>query len=185
MAHATACTWDDWLALPETDDGRRYELVDGQLVVSAAPGYRHQRVLNVLQTHLTNWSWEHGGQVLPGPFDVYVTEGNYYEPDLLFVRDERRHLFEERGLAGPPDLVVEVSSPTSRQRDEGVKRLRYGEAGVSEYWFVDLDRDEVVVHRLGPDGYGQPDVYRPGDALESTAAPGFVLAVDELLGPAG
>lgn len=185
MAHATTCTWNDWLALPEADNGRRYELVDGQLVVSAAPGYRHQRALNVLQTHLTNWTWDHGGQVLPGPFDVYVTEGNYYEPDLLFVREERRHLFEERGLRGPPDLVVEVSSPASRDYDMGTKRQRYEEAGVGEYWFVDLDRDEVASYHLTSEGYGEPDVRRRGDVLESTAARGFTLAVDTLLGPGG
>lgn len=48
---------------------------------------------------MTNWAWEHGGQVLPGPFDVYVTEGNYYEPDLIYVRPERLNLIGERAMA--------------------------------------------------------------------------------------
>jgi Uma2 family endonuclease len=114
MRTATGCSWEDWLALPEADGGRRYELVDGELVVSPAPGYRHQRVLNLLQTDLTNWAREHGGQVLPGPFDVYVSEGNYYKPDLIYVAPERVPLIEERGLPAAPDLVLEVSSPQTR-----------------------------------------------------------------------
>lgn len=62
------------------------ELVDGELVVSPSPGYRHQRVVNLVQTDVTMWAREHGGQVLPGPFDAYLTEGNSCERDLIDVR---------------------------------------------------------------------------------------------------
>lgn len=180
MPTATGCSWEDWLALPEAVDGRRYELIDGELVVSPSPGYRHQRVLNLVQTDLTNWAREHGGQVLPGPFDVYLTEGNYYEPDLIYVAPERVELIGERGLPAAPDLVVEISSPHTRRGDLGVKRDRYEQAGVGEYWFVDLDADQVLVHRRDADGYAVAALGR-GDVVTAGVADGFRLEVARIL----
>lgn len=181
MATATGCSWEDWLALPEAVDGRRHELVDGELVVSPSPGLRHQRVLNLVQTDLTVWAREHGGQVLPGPFDVYVTEGNYYAPDLLYVASERVGLLGERGLPAAPDLVVEISSPHTRRRDLGVKRDRYEQAGVGEYWFVDLDAEQVLLHRRDAEGFGAVAALGRGDVVASVAAPGFNLPVARVL----
>lgn len=182
MRTATGCSWEDWLALPETTDGRRYELVDGELVVSPSPGYRHQRVVNLLQTDLTMWAREHGGQVLPGPFDIYLTEGNYYEPDLIYVRPEPVGLIGERGMPAAPDLVVEVSSPHTRRRDLLVKRDRYEQAGVLEYWFVDLDAERVLVHRRGEGGWAAAAALERGDTVEAVATPGFSVPAARILG---
>jgi Uma2 family endonuclease len=177
----TGLTWSELQTWP--DDGNRYELIDGELHVSPAPSFRHQRVVNVLQTDLTIWVRAHGGQVLGGPFDVYVHEREYVEPDILLVRAERVHLFTEQRLPVPPDLVVEVSSPSTRRVDLGAKRALYERFGVPEYWFVDLDLDgeAVVVHRLGTDGYGEPRRAVRGEDLDVLAAPGLVLPVARVL----
>jgi Uma2 family endonuclease len=174
-------TWTDLQARPE--DGNRYELLDGELVVSPSPGLRHQETVAELLTELHLWARAHGGKALAGPFDVYVHEREFTEPDVLYVRPERTHLFEERRIAAPPDLLVEVSSPSTRARDLGVKRDIYERFAVPEYWFVDLDADVVLVHRLDAGAYGQPEVVGPGDTLQPGACPGLVIPARGLLPP--
>jgi Uma2 family endonuclease len=121
-------------------------------------------------------------QAWPEDGNRYVHEREYTEPDVLFVRADRVGLFEQRRIAAPPDLVVEVSSPSTRHRDLGAKRDLYERFGVPEYWFVDLDRDRLVVHRLAEGGYGEPAVYERGDTVSPLAAPGLVLPLDRILG---
>lgn len=176
-----AVTWTDLQTWPE--DGNRYELLDGGLVVSPAPGLRHQDAVAEILLVLRSWAHEHGGKALVGPFDVYVHEREFSEPDVLYVRPERVGLFDERRIAVPPDLVVEVSSPSTRDRDLGVKRDLYERFGVPEYWFVDLDRDEVRVFRLVDGSYGRARLLGPGDSLEPAACPGLTVAVDRVLPP--
>ncbi|CAN5817165.1 Uma2 family endonuclease [soil metagenome] len=176
-----ALTWSELQTWP--DDGLRYELIDGALQVSPAPSYRHQRVVNRISADLTVWADQHGGQVLSGPFDVYVHEREYVEPDLLFVCAERVHLFTERRLPAPPDLVVEVSSPSTHSVDAGAKRDLYERFAVPEYWLVDLDADMVLVHRLGAGagGYAVPSRRARGDVLDCVGAPGFDSPVARIL----
>lgn len=92
---------------------------------------------------------------------------------------------EERRIRVGPDLVVEVSSPSTRDRDLGLKRDVYERLGVTEYWFVDLESATIVVHRLEAGRYPSPEVLRRGEMLMSSALPGFRLAVDELLATPG
>lgn len=88
------------------------------------------------------------GQLFPGPIDVLFGEGDYLEPDLAFVRGDRAHLVSDRGIEGPPDLVVEILSPSTAHRDRGIKLERYRHFGVPEYWIVDIDGRSVEVWRL-------------------------------------
>jgi Uma2 family endonuclease len=175
----TGLTWSELQTWPE--DGNRYELIDGELHVNAAPSFRHQRVVGLLSFELGLWARAHGGQVLTGSFDVYVHEREYVEPDVLFVRAERVALFEERRLPVPPDLVVEVASPSTRHVDARAKWDLYERFGVPEYWLVDLARERVAVHRLGADGYGEPRLATGGDVLDCLSAPGFTLPVADVL----
>lgn len=146
----TRLTWTEVQTWP--DDGNRYELIDGELHVSAAPNFRHQRVVHLLSMELGLWARANGGQVLTGPFDVYVHEREYVEPDVLFVRADRVALFTERRLPVPPDLVVEVSSPSTRGVDARAKRDLYERFGVPEYWLVDLEREPRRATCWRPEG---------------------------------
>lgn len=175
----TALTWSEVQTWP--DDGLRHELIDGVLQVSPAPGYRHQCVVQRLTVDLGIWADEHGGQVLSGPFDVYVHEREYVEPDVLFVAAGRVHLFTEQRLPAPPDLAVEVSSPSTRRVDAGAKRDLYERFGVLEYWLIDLDAEEVVVHRLDDGRFGAPLRLRRGGTLDCLRAPGFTVPVARIL----
>src|SRR5919198_542289 len=133
----TGLTYQDLQAFPE--DNLRREIIDGELIVTAAPATRHQRVVTKLVLRLGTCCEEHGGEVLPAPYDVYFSEANVVEPDVVYVREENRVRLEKKFLRAAPDLVVEVSSPTTRRLELVRKRELYERFGVPEYWFVDLD----------------------------------------------
>lgn len=91
------------------------------------------------------------GRLLSGPVDVLFGEGDYLEPDLVFVRRGRTDLVSPRGIEGPPDLVVEILSQATAGRDRGIKRERYAHFGVPEYWVVDADARHIEVYRPSDD----------------------------------
>jgi Uma2 family endonuclease len=147
-APARGWTYEEFARLP--DDGNRYEVIAGELYVTPAPGSIHQKVSARIFTELRVFATNRHalGEVLYAPLDVIFEDGDYVQPDLVFLRKERGHLLTERGLEGPPDLVVEILSPTTARQDRGIKRDRYAHFGVPEYWIVDTDQRRVEVHRL-------------------------------------
>jgi Uma2 family endonuclease len=129
-------TYDDLRATP--DDGRRYEIMEGELAVTPAPSTTHQRISRNLAYVLHTYITQHGlGEVLNAPVDVILDRTTVVEPDLLFVARTRASIITERAIEGPPDLVVEILSPSTEQRDRGVKQQVYARYGVQHYWRVD------------------------------------------------
>jgi Uma2 family endonuclease len=176
-------TYADLLALPE--DGVRREVIDGELVVTRSPSVRHQDAVLCLGAALRQYTIEHGGRVFVAPLDVYFDDTNVVEPDVLYVKPQHVDRLEERRLVGPPDLVVEVSSPSTRRIDVVRKRRLYETRGVPEYWLVDLDAERIEVYRLRETDYGEPIFFVRDEAAETPQAPGFTISVDEVLGEAG
>lgn len=174
-----AFTYADLQAFPE--DNLRREIIDGELFVTAAPRIRHQRAVATLTGRLWEYSREHGGQVFPAPTDVFFSDTNVVEPDVLFVTAANLSKLEESFVRSAPDLVVEISSPSTRKLELVRKRKLYERFEVPEYWYVDLESDLIQVYRLG-DGYGTARIAGRGDTLDSAAIPGFAVAVDEVLG---
>ena len=157
-------TWAEYARLP-SEGGRRNEVIDGALVVTPAPALRHQRVATDLVTHLNAFVKAHDlGEVFAGPVDVLFGEGDYLQPDIVFVGRARAHLLSDRGVEGPPDLVVEIASPSTAERDRGIKLDRYRLFGVAEYWVVDPDAGTVEVWKLA-EGAVAPRVLRPPETL--------------------
>lgn len=167
---------------PEEDNLRR-ELIGGELIVTAAPSTRHQEAVLELGARLLEHAKRRGGKVYVAPTDVFFTDRDVVEPDVLYVGPESVGRVERRFVRGPPDIVVEVSSPSSRLLELHRKRELYQVQGVPEYWFVDLESDRVEVYRLEEGGYGAPLVLTRGDALESPLLPGFSVQVEDVLGP--
>jgi Uma2 family endonuclease len=177
----TGLTYDDLQAFPE--DNLRRELIGGELIVTAAPALRHQRVVVQLVGRLLRYAEENGGEVLPGPYDVYFSDTDVVEPDVLFVREENRAKLEERYIRSAPDIVVEVSSPSTRRLELSRKKSLYEQFGVPEYWSVDLEADRIEIYRLEEGHYRLPILVGLDDALESPLLPGFNAKVGEILSP--
>jgi len=174
-------TYEDLLKLP--DDDKRHELIDGVHYVMSSPVLRHQRVVRRLGLSIGNFVDATGsGEMFPVAVDVVLSPYDVVVPDLIFVSEERRHLLQEKNIPGPPDLVAEVLSPSTRHKDRLLKRRLFEREGVREYWIVDPEKDTVRVLLLNPGGYG-PGVElsaAAGDTLTSPLLPGWSLSLATL-----
>jgi Uma2 family endonuclease len=165
------------------DDGNVYEVIDGELYVTPAPAWRHQRALNKLNWPIAAYVYGHGlGEVVTAPTGVVLGPGTGVQPDLLYISPERLHLISERGVEGAPDLVVEVRSPSTRGRDRGIKMRRYAASGVPHYWLLDLGAPALEVYRLGADGYELVGWHGPGSVLRPELFPGLEIRLDDVWG---
>ena len=164
-------TYAEFARLP-SEGSTRYEVIDGEVAVTPAPTGSHQRVVTNLVVALETFAHQHRlGVVLPSPIDVLFGEGDYFEPDVVFVRAEHEHLVGDRGIECAPDLVIEILSPSTADRDRGIKLERYRHFGVPEYWIVDLDARAIEVWRLAQ-GSHAADVIHEGETLRWTPAAG-------------
>lgn len=172
-------TYADYLLLPEES---RYEVLEGDLRMVPAPGYRHQRVVGRIHLVLAGKVEAKGlGEVNIAPFDVILAEDAVVQPDVLVVLAEHLGVIAPEGVRGAPDLVVEVLSPATAQRDQVIKRRLYGRHGVREYWIVDPDTLTVEVSVNIGGRMETLGLFAPGDRLESQVLSGLDLAVAELL----
>jgi Uma2 family endonuclease len=145
-------TYRDYEALPA--DGRRYELHDGELSVTPAPGTRHQRVSSALNSILRTHVTSHGlGEVLYAPIDVILADTTVVQPDLVYLEPARAHLVSDRGIEGPPTLVIEILSPSTTTIDRSRKRQLYADHGIPYYWLVDPESRTIEVLGLDAGRY--------------------------------
>lgn len=131
-------------------DGKRAELLDGQIYMMAPPTTSHQRILNFVSTEINLYIRKNKGkcEVFPAPFAVFLDEGGekYFEPDISVVCDSEK--IDEKGCHGAPDWIVEIVSPSSRNMDYYLKLSEYKKAGVKEYWIIDPIKEIVFVYHM-------------------------------------
>ncbi len=140
-------TYRDYEALPA--DGRRYELHDGELFVTGAPGSRHQWLVGEFFALLRQHVLERGlGQVFVSPLDCILSDTTVVQPDVVYIEAERLSLVSARGIEGPPTLAVEIVSPSTREVDRGTKLQLYSRYGVPHYWIVEPDACSVEAYVL-------------------------------------
>src|SRR5256885_12587680 len=136
------------------DDGRRYELYDGEVIVVPSPFLRHQRVALHLVDVLLAYEKATGGVVVPAPFDIVFSEHNVVQPDVVFFRAERRHLVKDWEVTrAAPDLAVEVLSRNTEARDRGRKMQLLARFRVPEYWLVDPLKNTLEIYTLDDGAY--------------------------------
>lgn len=157
------------------DDGRRYELINGEIVVLAGPAWMHQEVVVELLSLLRDWTRPRGlGRVVPSPIDIVLNGENSVQPDVVFVSTGRLDRIRDGRFHGPPDLAVEVVSPTNPSHDSVTKLFRYAASGIPEYWLVDPVARSFLVLRL-EDGMYVPQEPDTDGRLASVVLPGLTV----------
>jgi Uma2 family endonuclease len=158
------------------DDGRRYELIDGVLIVTPSPRFKHQDVVGQLYLLLSH-QCPRDLKIVLAPFDVALAEDTIMQPDLLV---SRRGDLTDRDLPVAPLLAVEVLSPSTRRIDITLKKARFEAAGVLAYWVVEPDLPELTAWNL-VEGHYEEVARVSGDAPWRTEVPfGFELVPSEL-----
>lgn len=171
-------TYEDYLLLPE--DGKQYEIIEGELFMTPAPITNHQKVLFELGKKIDNFVLKnHLGIVIIAPCDVLFSKTNIMQPDLIFVSKENRAIITEKNIQGAPDLLVEITSPNTKDKDLVLKKKLYAKFGVKEYWIVFMKEEKVEIWRLEENAFNLDDVFERHDTLKSPLLKGLeILLLD-------
>lgn len=181
--HPVKLTYEDFLLFP--DDGKRHELIDGDHYVTPSPITRHQRISRNLMIALHSFVTKHRlGEVFAAPYDVILSDVDVVEPDLLFVSAGRATIITEKNIQGAPDIVVEILSESTRKTDEMVKRKRYEQFGIMEYWIVDPELESVKVYRMTDKGYVRAAEWakETNDTLTTPLLPDLRIPLTDIFG---
>ena len=176
-------TYDDYCTLPE-DMSRRYELLHGDFHMVPAPTTRHQQVSSNLYSMLRQQVKRYQlGELFYSPVDVILGQGDTREvvqPDLVFILASRREIVKLHGIEGSPDMVVEVLSPGTEDRDRGYKLKMYARYRVPEYWIVDTDKRTIEIYALGQTDYLSPKRYTGSAAITCGQLLNLDIALSEI-----
>jgi len=173
MGTRIVLTYADLAALPA--DGKRYELHEGEIYMTAAPRPRHQMVVGNLHLIIAEHVRRLGlGEIFLSPIDVILADVTVVEPDLVYVDRSQMARVSDRGIEGPPTLAIEVLSPSTAPTDRGIKRQLSAKYGVPHYWIVDPDARVIETYQLAG------TAYEPGLRLEGTS-PSVLLPFPDLL----
>lgn len=154
-------TYDDYLTLP--NDGKRYEIIDGDLHMTPAPIPEHQLIVWRLTTILTAFiDQQKWGKLFLAPIDIVLSMTEVAQPDIAVVARHRDHIITKKNIIAAPDLIVEILSDTTEKTDRTTKKAMYERHGVREYWIVDpSDRSVEIFELVG-------GAYAPGTRFAST-----------------
>ena len=165
-------------ALPE---GQRAELLDGEMFIMATPTTTHQAISMWLSVEVFMKISDKGGKckAFAAPFAVYIKDDdkNYVEPDILVVCDKDK--LDNKGCHGAPDWIVEIVSPSSKRMDYYRKLTTYAEAGVREYWVIDISRRSIIVHRLEQSDI--PEIHSFSDVIKVSVLEDFEIDFSKMV----
>lgn len=159
-------TYEDYCNTPED---KRYELINGELLMAPSPFINHQRISRKLEVILDKFVTENeSGEVFDAPCDVYFDNENVVQPDILFISKKNLHSIGEKNIQGAPDLVVEILSEQSVYRDMVRKKKLYAKFGVKEYWIVIPENKQIEIYIL--EG-GTFQLYKSLDNTDTLTSP--------------
>ena len=175
---STKLTYADYL---KTSDESRYELLNGELVMAPAPLLYHQfilrKLLNAMSDHVDEQKL---GELFCSPADVVLSDTDVVQPDILYVSSQRSHILTRENVRGAPDLVVEILSPATAERDRTFKLDLYAHHGVKEFWIVDTDANTITVLLQGECRFEVSGIYGVGQTLRSPTLAGFSVTLEEI-----
>ena len=175
-------TYEEFMTLPEGGPFR-YEIIDGELYMTPSPTPRHQKISGNLFALI--WTFLRSnplGEIFSAPCDVVFSQDplQVAEPDLVFVSKAHASIVTEKNIQGVPDLVVEILSEGTSNRDRRQKLSLYERFGVPEYWIVDPKAETAQVVRLSDGRYGTCLEFRKEDALDSPLLPGLSIPLAQV-----
>lgn len=171
-------TYNDYAALP--NDGHRYEIVDGVLLMAPAPTPDHQSIATRLAYYLFAHVELGGfGRVFAGPVDVELGPKNVYQPDVVVVLNAHLDRIAEKRIIGAPDLAVEIASPSTAAIDRITKYEIYARYGIPEYWIVKPVQHTVEVLALENREYRSLGIFQGQHILPSKILPGLPVRVEQ------
>jgi Uma2 family endonuclease len=172
-------TYEDYLCLP--DNGKRYQVIEGELYMVPAPTPNHQDILLKLGILLREFVEEHKlGKVYCAPCDVILSPEDIVQPDIFFISSERQHIITERNIQGAPDLVAEILSPTTAKLDKTLKTRLYERFGVKEYWLVDPEEKRIAVYESKGAKFGLAQEVKQEGKVSSKVLPRFEVEVKDI-----
>jgi len=173
-------TYEDYCLMPED---RRCELIGGEFFMVPSPSVIHQRVAANLESILRQFVIEKGcGEVLYAPLDVVLSPQDVVQPDIMFISRERSYIVTDINIQGAPDLVVEILSPSTAERDRTIKKKLYARHGVRELWLVNAGAQVVEVHSIEEGEELHPLLYVRSERrrLVSPLLTGLLVNLDEV-----
>ena len=165
------------------DDGKRREIIDGELYVSKQPNWYHQVSAGRINGLLDLWAVAKGNGMAAGAPGLIFADDDDVVPDGVWASSERLAAVLHVGkLYGAPELVIEVLSPGRKNiaRDRDIKLRLYSRRGADEYWIIDWPQHTVDVYRRDAEVLLATATLRPGDTLSSPLLPDFELPIDRL-----
>ncbi|MBU1488099.1 Uma2 family endonuclease [bacterium] len=170
-------TYEDYLHLP--DDGKRYQIIEGEVYMCPSPIPNHQRIIGRLFEIINRFVLKNSlGEVFLAPCDIIFSDENIVQPDIFFISKERSQIVTQKNIQGAPDLAIEILSPHSLKIDKLLKRNLYAKYGVQEYWIVDGEKREVEVLVQRGKAYQIKGKYKKGDTLESGLLKGLRIDLE-------
>ena len=172
-------TYDDYVCLP--DDGKTYEILEGELQVMPAPVPKHQDVSGSMQWILQTYVRREGaGKVYDAPIDVVPDEHNVVQPDILFISTSRLDIIGEKNIQGMPDLIVEILSPSTRRKDRVQKLNMYTRHGLAHYWILDPEQETLEAFELEGSTYRLVEALSGKASFEPRLFPGLTIDLAEV-----
>lgn len=173
-------TYADYLLTP---DDVRYELIEGELIMAPAPIPRHQLISVYFVMFLAPFVRNNGlGWIFSAPIDVHLSDTNLFQPDIIFVSNERARIIGETNIQGAPDLVIEIASTRTRTLDRTVKRELYERFGVLEYWMAEPIEETVEQLRLENGKFATVGHYTRAHSITTPLLPGLAIDLNEVFG---
>ncbi len=172
-------TYEDYALLPED---RRYEVIDGELFLTPAPTPNHQDVILELVRLLADFvEARRLGRVVLAPCDVVLSKFDILQPDIFFIAAERESIVGPKYIEGPPDLVVEVLSPSTATRDREAKAKRYATFGVREMWLIEPETRTIEVFVNAGEGFRLYGRFATNELVRSTVLAGLEFPAASIL----
>lgn len=172
-------TVHDYRELPDAPPYQ--QLIEGELYLSPSPSWFHQEIVTNLARIFLPFLDKHDmGKIFFAPLDTFLTDLNVYQPDVMFISNERKSILKEDGVDGAPDFVVEILSPRTARYDRGAKRDIYGRTGVQEFWIVDPELKTVQVFRFAESADAPVATYGIQQEFVSPIFPGLGVAVADI-----